>query len=324
MAETAAEQVARLLLLIPYLQRHPGIALDQAAANFGWSPEVVRADLEVAFLCGLPGGLPGDLIEVDMDLVDGEGLIYLSNAEVLSRPLRLSLDEAAGLIVALQAIREVAAASVHPVIDSLLAKLTGLAPEAAGRASVQVAAGDPAIRAQLQRAIGAAERVTLTYDGVARGKTSHPLVDPVRLELADGAAYLSAWSLERSDWRTYRLDRIVAVRPTGQTTTDHGRAPGSGAWLATLGQADSVRLLVHPTARWIAEYYPVSAQAERADGDCELTLPVADAGWLRWLLLRLGSAVEVLAPAEAGRPAAAEAARALAAYASAGLDRDRV
>ncbi|MDR1387245.1 MAG: WYL domain-containing protein [Propionibacteriaceae bacterium] len=323
MADTAAEQVARLLLLIPYLQRHPGIGLDQAADNFNWSPEQVRADLEVAFLCGLPGGLPGDLIEVDMDLVDGEGVIFLSNAEVLSRPLGLSLDEAAGLIVALQAIREVAAGSVHPVIDSLLAKLTGLAPETVGRTSVLLAAGDPEVRARLQRAIAAAERVELTYDGLARGKTTRPVVDPVRLELADGAAYLSAWSLERSDWRTYRLDRIVEVAPTGLSAVDHGRAPGSDAWLATLDQAASVRLLVRPAARWIAEYYPVSAQLERDDGDCEMTLPIADPGWLRWLLLRLGPAVEVLEPAQAGRTAAAEAARALAAYAGAGLDLDQ-
>ena len=51
---------------------------------------------------------PGDLIDIDMDAVDGEGVIHLSNADYLTRPLRLSADEALALVLALRTLREIA------------------------------------------------------------------------------------------------------------------------------------------------------------------------------------------------------------------------
>ena len=55
----------------------------------------------------MPGLMPGDLIEIDMDAVDGEGVIHLSNADYLTRPLRLTADEALALVLALRTLREV-------------------------------------------------------------------------------------------------------------------------------------------------------------------------------------------------------------------------
>ena len=52
---TSADQVARLLALIPYLQARPGITLADAAAAFSISQKQLMADLWVAFMCGLPG-----------------------------------------------------------------------------------------------------------------------------------------------------------------------------------------------------------------------------------------------------------------------------
>jgi proteasome accessory factor C len=315
----AAEQVARLLLLIPYLQAHQGVALDDVARTFGVTPEEVRSDLAVAFMCGLPGGLPGDLIYVDLDLVDDEGVVYLTNADVLNRPLTLDPDEAMGLAVALQAVREVASAGIRAVVDSLMAKLAALLPAAVEAPHVRVAAGDAAVRDALFGAISRAERVELTYGGVARGQTTRPVVDPVRLTMSDGVGYLSAWSVTRADWRTYRLDRIASVRPTGDLAAGHGPEPEPGSWLSTLAAASPVRLLVRPGARWIAEHYPLTEQVELPNGDAEVTLPVADPTWLRWLLLRLGPDAEVVDAPAIAADAALAAQTALDAYSAAGL-----
>ena len=57
------------------------------------------------FLCGLPGGYPDDLIDVDLDALEGEGVIRVSNADYLARPLRLTPTEATAIIVALRALR---------------------------------------------------------------------------------------------------------------------------------------------------------------------------------------------------------------------------
>lgn len=319
-ASEAVDQVARLLLLIPYLQSHPGISLSQAAAALGLAPEQVRGDLAVAFMCGLPGGLPGDLIEIDLDLVDDEGVVYLSNAEVLSRPLRLNPDEAMGLIVALRAVRQVAAGDLHQVIDTLLAKLAAVAPGPPPTPpALELAAGLDTTRERLFGAISQAQRVRLTYYGASRGQTSRPLVDPARLFTSDGVAYLSAWSVGRDAWRTYRLDRIAAVEPTGDLAQAHGREPAADSWLQTLAQARPVRLRVRPAAQWMVEYYPTQGLTRLPDGDLEVTLPVADPAWLRWLLLRLGPDVTLLDDPAAAADAAQAATAALAAYAAAGL-----
>ena len=59
-------------------------------------------------MCGLPGLTPGDLIDIDMDAVDGEGVIHLTQRRLPARPLRLSADEALALVLALRTLREIA------------------------------------------------------------------------------------------------------------------------------------------------------------------------------------------------------------------------
>lgn len=72
--------------MVPYLQAHPDIGVAEVAADFGITRRQLLADLNVLWMCGLPGGLPDDLIEIDMDAAESEGVIHLNNADYLSRP----------------------------------------------------------------------------------------------------------------------------------------------------------------------------------------------------------------------------------------------
>ena len=127
---TSADQVIRLLSLVPYLQRNPDADLTETAARFGVSSEQLVEDLNVLWYCGLPGGLPGDLIEIDMDALEGSGRIRLSNADYLARPMRFTPDEALSLLVALRAVRELTGPSDTDGVDSALAKLESATPAA--------------------------------------------------------------------------------------------------------------------------------------------------------------------------------------------------
>jgi proteasome accessory factor C len=260
-------------------------------------------------MCGLPGGLPGDLIEVDMDAVEGEGVIRLANAEILSRPLRLVPHEVATLRLALQAVRSIAGPESYEAIDSASAKLSAMSFEDAPPAVVSIVTGDEGVRQDLVDALNERRRVRLTYDRGARGDTTEPVVDPAALVVREGYAYLEAWSLDRDGWRSYRLDRIVAAVQTGHPAADHGVLPQRGDWLADTSAPD-VTLRVRPNARWITEYYPVA----RAEGDL-VTLRVSDPAWLRQLVLRLGGEAEVVEPVSAQDDAVLAARDALAQYA---------
>ena len=62
-----------------------------------------------------------------MDAVDGEGVIHLSNADYLTRPLRLSADEALALVLALRTLREIAGPGKREAVDRALKKLEAAA-----------------------------------------------------------------------------------------------------------------------------------------------------------------------------------------------------
>ncbi len=89
----AGEQVTRLLTLVPFLHARGSVDLAAAAELLGVSRDQVVSDLKVLYMCGLPGGYPDDLIDVDIDALegeDGDGVIRVANADYLDRPLRLS------------------------------------------------------------------------------------------------------------------------------------------------------------------------------------------------------------------------------------------
>ena len=144
-------QVRRLLSLVPYLRDHDGARMAEVAEAFGISEATLRDDLNVLWMCGMPGLTPGDLIDIDMDAVDGEGVIHLSNADYLTRLLRLSAEEAMALVLGLQALHEIAGPGEQDAIERASKKLE----EASGgvvvpdQASVSVTAARGEIQARL-------------------------------------------------------------------------------------------------------------------------------------------------------------------------------
>ncbi len=312
---TSLEQVSRLLALVPYLQAHPDADLVETAERFGVTPRRLLADLEVLWFVGLPGGMPGDLIDIDMDAVEAHGRISLSNADYLSRPMRFTIEEVTSLIVALRAVREVTGGAAGEAVDSALAKLSKVAgAQESRRVGFAVATSESPVRERLAAAIAAGEAVRLSYDGLTRAETTAPVVEPHRLSVRDGYVYLEGWSRDRDAWRTFRLDRIASVEPAEGGVADRGEPPRfDGGWLEIRPEAALVTLTLSERARWIAEYYPVRS-VESTHAGWRVQLLVADPAWLRTLLLRLGPDVVAVEPAEAAESARAAAAEALALY----------
>ncbi len=313
---SARDQVQRLLALVPYLRDNDGARVDDVAREFGVKPKQILADLKVLWFCGLPGAQMGDLIEIDIDAAEGDGVIHLTNADYLARPLRLAADEALALLTALRTLREVAADTDRAAVDRAIAKLEAAAGAGAS-AHVHVEPADPEIAETVNRALAQRRRLHLTYDVPSRDETTERDVDPMRLVVSEGRSYLEAWCRLAEDVRLFRLDRIAAAKlldlpsepPPDATPRDlsHGMfQPSEADLLAT------VRLA--PPARWVAEYYPTESVTEDADGSLLITLRVADTAWLQRLVLRLGGYATVVEPVALGDQIAATARAALAAY----------
>lgn len=296
---SAREQVGRLLRLVPYLHGRDQVPLDEAARIIGVSPEQLIGDLKVLFLCGLPGGYPDDLIDVDIDALEGEGVIRVSNADYLARPLRLTPTEATAIIVALRALRAGADPGTRDVVDRALSKLEAAA---AGTPDI-VDPGDEAptllaLRRQLSDAVERGRQVRLTYYVPTRDEESERVVDPRGLVVHHGADYLDAWCHSAEAPRLFRLDRIheaavldSAIETEPAPPRDLSEGPLTGRDDRTL-----VTLSLSPEARWVVEYYDVRAVRHGSDARWEVDLWVADERWLERLLLRLAPYARVQAP----------------------------
>jgi proteasome accessory factor C len=300
----ARDQVARLLRLVPYLHARDQVSLEEAAQALGVPSAQLEKDLRILFLCGLPGGYPDDLIDVDLDALEGEGVIRVSNADYLARPLRLTPTEASAIIVALRALRAGSAAETRDVVDRALGKLE--------RDDVPATL---ALRAQLEEAARRRRQVRITYYVPARDEESERVVDPYAVVSHHAVAYLDAYCHSADAPRLFRLDRIHEATVLDSEITTEPREPRDLTDGAFAGEeATPVTLRLQPQARWMEEYYAVEEVRSHPDGGSEVDLLVGDERWLTRLLLRLTPYAEVLAPDHYGDGAAESIRRALALY----------
>lgn len=304
----SSDQLMRMLRLVPYLQRHPGVTVKEVAEYFGIDERHLLGDLEVLQFCGLPAGYVDDLFSIDLEATREDGMIFLSNAEVLNTPPRLSAAEATSLLVALEALRGVSGDDV--VLERVIAKLSEANDHAQQQVRVEIATGEASHHRLLLDAIEAREAVQLDYTSLTR--RSRPVVEPARIRGVDGFTYLDAWSREREAWRSYRLDRIRAVDATGERFVPReGLEEATDQWFRET--TTSVTLTLTPAARWVTEYYPVSSVTD--DGDqIHVTMPVGSREWLAGLILRLGPNVLSVSEPSLVEQAAAQARRALEHY----------
>lgn len=325
-ATSAKHQVARLLALVPYLHAHGEVRLDEAAKALGVTPQQLFGDLKVLFMCGLPGGYPDDLIDVDLDALQGprgvrtDGVIRVSNADYLKRPLRLSPTEASAIIVALRALRNGAKDQTREVVDRALAKLEAAAAEGDAAARIDPGAdADTDLALLAARLRGAAEegrQVLLAYYVPSRDEQSERVVDPRGVVTTGGQLYLDAWCHSAEAPRLFRLDRInhaeVLDRPV-ETPREGPRDLADGIFSQS-SELTLVTLRLEPEARWMTDYYPVEAIREVGEERLEVDILVADERWLTRLMLRLAPYATVMSPVAYERTFRAAAQRALGLY----------
>jgi proteasome accessory factor C len=118
-ARRGGDRLGRLLNLVPYLLARPGILVADAAADLDVSEKQLREDLELLWVCGLPGYGPGDLIDMAFD---GDRVTVTYDAGI-DRPLRLNHDEALALVVALRMLAQVPGGHSREAVERAPAKI---------------------------------------------------------------------------------------------------------------------------------------------------------------------------------------------------------
>jgi proteasome accessory factor C len=171
--------------------------------------------------------------------------------------------------------------------------------------------------AELQGAVARGHALHLTYYTATRDEISDRIVDPMRVLVVSGRAYLEAWCRRAEAVRLFRVDRIDS-----STELDEPSAPPSDAQRTDVsegiftpsGELPTITLQVGRMARWITEYYPCEQVLEATPDRWLVTLRASDMAWARRLVLGLGPDVTVVAPVALAQAVRAEARAALAAY----------
>ena len=301
MSSNARAQVARLLTLVPYLHARDEVRVAEAARHFGVTEAQIRKDLGVLFLVGLPGGMPDDLIDVDLDAFEGEGIIRVSNADYLARPVRFAPAEAVALTVALGAMVETADEVAQEVIERTLDKLRQVTADGETPPRMHVAPDDVTtspVERTLRDALAAQRQVRITYHAASRDDVSERVVDPRAVAYVDGMAYLDAHCHTAGGDRVFRLDRILAADVLDTPVADPQALPRdlTREWFSS-GSTTPVTVRLAPTASWVPEYFPVRSERRLEDGSLEVQMEAATSAWILRLLLRLAPDATVVEPA---------------------------
>ncbi|KAA1419887.1 WYL domain-containing protein [Mumia zhuanghuii] len=316
---TSAKQIERMLALVPYLRSNDGVPVGEVADLFGVTKRQIVQDLNVLWFCGLPEAVTGEMIDVDMDALASDGVVYIENADFLTRPLRLNGYEAASLITALRALRETAGGHDQPAIDSALAKLLAATGGADGvdAAEILVDDAESAVHEQLAEALATGRRVHLTYRVESRDELTERDVDPLRLITAEGRLYVEGWCYRAQDVRLFRLDRVESVELLDTPVAEHeGAERRDYATRLFEPKADSSEAVIalHPNALWVREYVDHTELGTDDDGWLQIKVVTGDEAWLKRFVLRAAGNIRVVEPQRLAEQVASEARAALAAY----------
>ncbi|MEU0061264.1 WYL domain-containing protein [Streptomyces sp. NPDC006334] len=208
------ETSGRLLKLLSLLQTHRDRGGAELAERLGVSRRTLRRDVQRLRALGYP-----------VNASQGTAGYRLGAGTTLP-PLLLDDDEAVAVVVGL---RTAAGGSVAGIEESSLRALTKLEQMLPPRLRYRVntlhtatvragTAPAPKISADTLMAIAEAcrrrEQLRFDYASPRHGR-SRRSVEPHSLVSFDRHWYLIAWDTDRTDWRTFRVDRLTPRTPTG-------------------------------------------------------------------------------------------------------------
>ncbi|CAN5807098.1 YafY family protein [soil metagenome] len=278
-----AARLTRILAMLPWVIANPGSTVVEVCARFGYPSEHELArDLDMIFVCGLPGYGPGDLMVAYID--DEE--VVVDTADYFGDAPRLTSIETLSMLAAGMAV--VGSGQGSPALESAVDKLAAtVAPDTDEGLTVDVSA-EPELVGPLREAATSHRVVAITYTSLARGQTTERAVEPWSVFASLGNWYLVGYCRLARDERIFRVDRIRQV----SVTDDHFVPPVETPVpeVRYTPSDDDVRCVIElsESAQWVLDYYPVDV-VSRSDESVTIEFSASDPSVAARLLLRLGT-----------------------------------
>lgn len=298
------QRLERALAIVPWIASRGGTAsIDEVCRRFDIDVEQLQSCLATVSMVGVYPYTPDALLEVFME----PDHITVNLPEYFTRPLRLTPTQTFGLIAAGRALLALPDADPQGALARAIAKIensTGVG----SAVEIDIDPVPPEVREVLRTAIEAHQRIEIDHYNYNRDVWSTRVVDPWRIQAADGHWYLEGHCHQAADLRRFRIDRIGSVRVLDETFDPPAELPEFTAFAAD-HSLPTVTLDLAPAAAWVATQYPAEAIERLGDGTVRVTLAVSAPAWLERLLLRVGDDASIVEIDDSLRGTRAAAAR---------------
>ena len=284
MSDTAAVRALRTMDLIPYILEHPGISINQLSKIFNVAEKEIEKDLQLAFMCGLPGYTPYELI----DLTYEEGVVSIIDPQVLNKPRNFSNNERVVIALGLEILKEINLSNLENLkkIDKLREKFLDKKDED----SVIVVEQDlsfPFLNI-INQAIFERRIVIFDYQSVSKDVLSSRNVLPHKLYLQNGNLYLSGNDVQAQSDRIFKADQILSCTIGDLADTDR---------FHLTQQEEIVELIVnHDNFNFIERNSSIIIDQEITNGQLHVKIRASNFDWLKRAILSNAPSIKVISP----------------------------
>ena len=209
MVETAGKRALRTMDLIPFIVENPSCSIRSLAEKFSVSEDQIEKDLQLIFLCGLPGYTPYELIDIVLD----NGIVTVIEPQVLDKPRKFSKSEMVVIVLGLRILSELYPADSIQMLklEKLIAKISALVPIYVSKQTGKSL--NSSLLKDINRAINQSLSLDIEYSSVSKDEITKRNILPLELYLLNGSMYLRAVDIAQSAERVFRADsiRIISI-----------------------------------------------------------------------------------------------------------------
>ena len=284
MVDTAAARALRSMDLIPYVLENPGVSIAELSARFSVTQAQIESDLQLVFMCGLPGYTPYELIDVAFE----DGVVSIIDPQVLDKPRKFSSNEIVVIALGLKILID-----INQTNTTALTKLKQLSDKIAKLGSNKsiLMTGDVSafpFFEIISKAISEQRVLDLQYHSLIKDQITQRLVLPEKLYFLNGRLYLSALDIDIDSDRVFKVDLIKECK-IGERVAGKKVLESSTETIVILDVQKSNRNFIERNSSIIT--------AMQENGDLiRVHLQVSNLEWIKLSVLSNAPGVTVISP----------------------------